>query len=80
MKLITVRSCPSATVLVGKNCRGDWVVLHKNGTFGGLFVSRAQAFKYALSENGHRSQAIVEVSQELELDIPVDCEFAIEVS
>jgi hypothetical protein len=38
--------------------------------FGGLFVNRAQAFKYALFENGHHPETIVEVSREIELDIP----------
>jgi hypothetical protein len=38
--------------------------------FGGLFVNRAQALKYALFENGHHPETIVEVSREIELDVP----------
>ncbi|MFK4654322.1 hypothetical protein ABIF97_004256 [Bradyrhizobium japonicum] len=37
-------------------------------SFGGLFVSRTQAFGYALFENGDHPEAIVEVSSETELD------------
>lgn len=65
--------CPSGSaeasiVFVGRNRRGDWVAREQNGIFGGLFVTRAQAFKYALSENGHHAETIFEVSCEIELD------------
>ena len=36
---------------------------------GGLFVNRAQAFKYALFENGHHPETIVELPREIELDM-----------
>jgi len=36
---------------------------------GGLFVNRAQAIKYALSENGHHPEAIVELLRGIELDM-----------
>jgi len=39
------------------------------GLFGGLFVNRAQAVKYALFENGRRPQAVVMVPGGLELDL-----------
>lgn len=32
-------------------------------------MNRAQAFKYALHENGHHPEVIVELSHEIELDI-----------
>ena len=41
----------------------------KNGLYGGLFVSRAQAVKYALFENGRHPETIVEVAREIELDM-----------
>ena len=72
MKLLQPPSCsPAATsvVFIGRNGRGNWVAREQNGTFGGLFVSRDQAFKYALFENGHHPETIVEVSREIELDI-----------
>lgn len=71
MKLVEPPSgSPTApTVFVGNNGRGNWVVREQNGIFGGLFVNRAQAFKYALFENGHHPEAIVELSHEIELDI-----------
>lgn len=40
------------------------------GIFGGLFLTRAQALKYALAENNHHPEAIVEISIEMDLDIP----------
>lgn len=64
------------TVFVGRNRRGDWVAREQNGVFGGLFVNRAQAFKYALFENGHHPETIVEVLRELELDIPANPQIA----
>lgn len=58
------------------NRRGNWVAREQNGIFGGLFVSRAQALKYALFENGHCSETIFEVSYEIELDIPANPQIA----
>ena len=41
----------------------------QNGLYGGLFVNRVQAVKYALFENGHHPETIVELSREIELDM-----------
>lgn len=51
MTLVEFPPCNRAasTILVGTNRRGNWVAREQNGTFGGLFMNRAQAFKYALS-------------------------------
>lgn len=78
MKLDEPPSCsPTApTVLVGRNRRGNWVAREQNGIFGGLFVNRAQALKYALRENGHHPETIVEPSHEIELDISANQESA----
>ncbi|WP_376707541.1 hypothetical protein [Bradyrhizobium canariense] len=57
-----------STVFIGRNRSGNWVALEEHGVFGGLFVNRAQAVKYALFENGKHSQTVIEVSHELELD------------
>ena len=43
-------------VFIGKNSRGNWVAQEQNGLYGGLFVNRAQAVKYALFENGHHPE------------------------
>lgn len=59
----------AAIVLIGKNSRGNWVVREEGGSFGGLFASRAHAYKYALFENGYRQGKIIEVSGKIELDI-----------
>jgi hypothetical protein len=71
VKLVEPPSCslPSAIVFIGKNSRGNWVAQEQSGLYGGLFVSRAQAVKYALFENGHHPETIVELSREIELDI-----------
>lgn len=64
--------CSRATsiIFIGMNRRGNWVAREENGVFGGLFVNRTQAFKYAMFKNGHHPETIVEVSREIELDVP----------
>jgi hypothetical protein len=71
MKLVEPPSCSSLShvVFIGKNHCGQWVAQEQGGLYGGLFTSRAQAFKYALSENGHHPETIVELSREIELDM-----------
>jgi hypothetical protein len=71
MKLVEPPSCSSASsiVFIGKNGRGQWVAREQSGLYGGLFVDRAQAVKYALFENGHHPETIVELSREIELDV-----------
>jgi hypothetical protein len=71
VKLVEPPSCSSASaiVLIGRNSRGNWVAQEQNGLYGGLFVNRAQAIKYALFENGHHPETIVETSREIELDM-----------
>ena len=71
MKLVEPPSCSSAStiVFIGRNSRGNWVAQEQNGLYGGLFVNRAQAIKYALFENGRHPETIVELSREIELDM-----------
>ena len=81
MKLVEPPSCSSAStiVFIGKNSRGNWVAQEQNGLYGGLFVNRAQAIKYALFENGHHPETIIELPREIELDMgayplpPITC-------
>jgi len=71
VKLVEPPSCssPSTIVFIGRNHRGQWVAQEQNGLYGGLFVSRAQAIKYALFENGQHPETIVELPREIELDM-----------
>jgi hypothetical protein len=71
VKLVEPPSCSLAStiVFIGKNSRGLWVALEQNGLYGGLFVNRAQAMKYALFENGHHPETIIELRREIELDM-----------
>jgi hypothetical protein len=62
-------SCPCKSVVVGRDSRGNWVAQEATGLFGGLFVSRVQAVKYALVENGHHPETIVLTSDIVELDM-----------
>jgi hypothetical protein len=62
-------SCTSNLVIIGRNSRGNWVAQETNGLFGGLFVSRAQALKYALFENGHHPETIVLTTNVVELEM-----------
>jgi len=61
-------SAASAIVFIGRNSRGKWVAQEQNGLYGGLFVSRKEAVKYALFENGRHPETIVDV-REIELDM-----------
>jgi len=54
---------------VGKNRRGQWVVQAQSGLCGGLFVSRTEAVKFAMFENGNRPQAVIMVPDIFELDM-----------
>jgi hypothetical protein len=71
VKLVEPPSCssPSTVVFIGKNRRGQWIAQEQNGLYGGLFVNRAQAVKYALFENGHHPETIVELSRDIELNV-----------
>jgi len=71
VKLVEPPSCSSAStvVFIGRNSRGNWVAREQSGLYGGLFVNRAQAVKYALFENGHHPETIVELSRGTDLDI-----------
>ena len=71
MKLVEPPSCSSLStvVFIGRNRRGQWVAQEQNGLYGGLFVSRAQAIKYALFENGQHLETIIELPREIELDM-----------
>ena len=71
MKRVEPPSCRSLSsiVFIGRNGRGQWVAQEQNGLFGGLFVNRAQAVKYALFENGQHPETIVELSRCIELDM-----------
>src|SRR5215470_4181083 len=71
VKLVEPPSCssPSTIVFIGRNSRGQWIAQEQNGLFGGLFVNRAQAVKYALFENGHHPETIIELSRGIELDM-----------
>ncbi|WP_371420661.1 hypothetical protein [Tardiphaga sp.] len=69
--MITIEppSCSSSLIFIGKNRRGQWVAQEQNGLFGGLFVSRANAVRYALFENGHHPETIIETAGLIELDM-----------
>jgi hypothetical protein len=62
-------SSASSIVFIGRNSRGQWVAQEQNGLYGGLFVNRQQAVKYALFENGHHPETLVELSRDIELDL-----------
>jgi hypothetical protein len=54
---------------IGRDSGGHWVVQDQRHLCGGLFVSRADALKFALFENGNKPQAVVMVPGTLELDM-----------
>jgi hypothetical protein len=69
VNLVEPPSCHNTIVLIGKNSRGQWVAREQNGLYGGLFVSRTAAVRYALFENGHHPEAIISSASLLELDM-----------
>jgi hypothetical protein len=71
VKLVEPPSCSalSSIVFIGRNHSGQWIAQEQHGLYGGLFVSRAEAFKYALFENGQHGETIVELPCEIELDM-----------
>ena len=56
-------------VFIGKDRRGNWVVQERCGLFGGLFANRVDAVRYALFENGHHPEAVIELPTMIELDM-----------
>ena len=71
VKFVEPPSCSSLSriVFIGQNRRGQWIAQEQNGLYGGLFVSRAEAIKYALFENGQHPETLVELPREIELDM-----------
>ncbi len=55
--------------LIGRDSRGRWVAQDQRGLCGGLFVSRAEAVRYAMFETGREPQAVIMVPGVLELDM-----------
>lgn len=55
--------------LIGRDSGGHWVVQDDRGLCGGLFVSRNEAMKFALFENGRHPEAIIAVPGFLELEM-----------
>jgi hypothetical protein len=59
--------------LVGRDRSGQWVVCDQNGRCGGVFATRAQAFRFACQERGDGPGAVVLVPGVLELsEAPTD--------
>jgi hypothetical protein len=54
---------------IGKDSRGNWVVQDQQHLRGGLFIDRAEALRFAMSENGHRRQAVIMVPGIFALDL-----------
>lgn len=54
--------CDDPIVLLARTCRGNWIARSPSGAFGGVFLRRGHAVKYALEKNGHRPESILEVS------------------
>jgi hypothetical protein len=54
---------------IGQDRRGNWVVKDQKGLCGGLFVDRDAALRFARAENGYQPQAVVMVSEVIELDM-----------
>ena len=60
---------PNPFCRIGRNRSGQWVVQDRQGLYGGLFVNRTEALRYARLENGNRPCAVIMVPGVLELDL-----------
>jgi|GEM_PF-3457837 len=63
----TLRGEHLNVVLIGRGNHDRWIARGQHGRFGGLFVSREHAVKYALFKNDRRREAIIELATEVEL-------------
>ncbi|HZV21368.1 MAG TPA: hypothetical protein VE986_07480 [Hyphomicrobiales bacterium] len=69
-KDVNSASLPQPPVLfIGRNRRGCWIVRDELGKRGALFVSQAEALRFAMFETDYRPNAIVMTSECLELDM-----------
>jgi hypothetical protein len=59
----------AALFLIGRDSHGNWVAQDQDGLRGGLFVTRSEALKFALFENGNRRQSVIMVPGPVELDM-----------
>lgn len=62
--------CSAAVVFLGRDHSGRWIVREENNVFGGLFVNKVTALRYALFENGNHPEAIVSCAAPLEFEWP----------
>jgi hypothetical protein len=59
----------SSLVFIGTDSHGNWVVRDQTGLFGGRFVNRSEALRFAMLENGDRPRGVVLVPEGLEFSI-----------
>jgi hypothetical protein len=64
---VNTSASPMEYLLVGRSRGGDWILRDRSGRRGGLFVSLADAQRYARLESIGR--AVVMVQGHLELDL-----------
>jgi hypothetical protein len=57
---------------IGRDEQGNWVALDQDGLRGGLFISRADAVRFATRANIRDPQEIIMVPGPLELDMRAD--------
>jgi hypothetical protein len=55
----SIHSPQYAMCRIGKDGQGNWVVKGPQGKYGGLFVNRAAALKFAMFESGHPHAAVM---------------------
>jgi hypothetical protein len=57
----------SLCFLLGQNSQGEWIVQDESGRYGGIFIDKNDAVRYALFENGRRQEAVIFVPGMMEL-------------
>jgi hypothetical protein len=64
----SIHSSRHAMCRIGRNSKGHWVVQGPQSKYGGLFVNRVAALKFAMFEDGHPHAAVM-VPYPLELNM-----------
>jgi len=59
----------SASLLIGQDRCGQWVVRDPRGLFGGVFADRRDALRFAMFDNRRAPQSVTMTPYGLELDV-----------
>ena len=65
----SANSSKAASLLIGQDHCGQWVVRDARGHFGGVFVDRREALRFAMFDSRRTPQSVIMTPYGLELDM-----------